>query len=82
MEIRVIREAVRRQPFEPFTIRTADGVDVHIPHPDFIALGQTGRRVIVLNPDDSVSHIDPLLIVSLNFVYPQANNDSNNTNHN
>lgn len=55
---------------------------MHIPHPDFIALGQTGRRVIVLNPDDSVSHIDPLLIVSLNFVYPQANNDSNNTNHN
>jgi hypothetical protein len=31
-----IRDAVRRQPFEPFTIRMADGTSCLVRHPDWL----------------------------------------------
>ena len=63
MDIQGIREALHRQPFEPFTIRLADGRFLRIPHPDFVAVGP--RRIVVVGEDDSWSIIEPLLIVSL-----------------
>ena len=63
MDIQGIREALHRQPFEPFTIRLADGRSLRIPHPDFVAVGP--RRIVVVGEDDSWSIIEPLLIVSL-----------------
>jgi hypothetical protein len=63
MDIAGVREALHRQPFEPFNIRLADGRSLPVPHPDFVAL--TPRRVIVGAEDYSWSIIEPLLIVSL-----------------
>jgi len=63
MDIQAIREALHRQPFEPFSIRLADGRSLPVPHPDFVALGP--RRIVVVAEDDSWSVIEPLLIVSL-----------------
>jgi hypothetical protein len=63
MDLAGVREALHRQPFEPFAIRLADGRSLPAPHPDFVAL--TSRRVIVGGEDDSWSIIEPLLIVSL-----------------
>lgn len=68
MDIAGIREALHKQPFEPFAIRLADGRSLPIPHPDFVAL--TPRRAIVGAEDDSWSVVEPLLIVSLD--YPSA----------
>lgn len=63
MDIAGIREALHKQPFEPFNIRLADGRSLPVPHPDFVAL--TPRRAIVGAEDDSWSVVEPLLIVSL-----------------
>ena len=64
MEINAIREALHRQPFRPFSLRLADGRELFVPHPDFVALSP--RRVIVINPQDqSHSILEPLLIVSV-----------------
>jgi hypothetical protein len=63
MDIAGIREALHRQPFEPFSIRLADGRAVPVPQPDFVALGS--RRIVVVGEDDSWSVVEPLLIVSL-----------------
>src|SRR5947209_1813205 len=66
MDIQGIREALHRQPFEPFTIRLADGRAFSVPHSDYVALGQ--RRIIVVDRDDDRwSVIEPLLIVSLDY---------------
>jgi hypothetical protein len=65
MDIAGIREALHKQPFEPFTIRLADGRALPVPHPDFVAL--TPRRAIVGAEDDSWSVVEPLLVVSLDF---------------
>ena len=46
MDINGIRQALHKEPFEPFTIRLADGRGLDVPHPDFVAIAP--RRVIVV----------------------------------
>jgi hypothetical protein len=65
MDLQGIREALHKQPFDPFTIRLADGRSFFIPHPELVAVGK--RLVIVVEKNDSWSKIEPLLIVSLDF---------------
>ncbi len=67
MDVNAIREALHRQPFQPFALRLADGRALSVPHRDFVAISP--RRVVVINPqDESTSLLEPLLIVSLEFV--------------
>jgi len=67
MHIDAIREALHKRPFRPFTIRLANGRELPVPHPDFVAI--TGRTMVVVSPrlDDSFSVVDPLLMASLEF---------------
>lgn len=66
MDIAGIREALHKNPFEPFTIRLADGRSLPVPHRDFVAVGP--RRIVVVGEDDSWSVVEPLLIVSLDAI--------------
>lgn len=50
MKLEQLRDAMHAAPFQPFTIHTADGRSVHVPHPDFIALTGNGRTAIVASP--------------------------------
>ena len=65
MDLAGIREALHKQPFEPFTIRLADGQSLPVPHADFVAVGP--RRIVVVSVDDSWCVVEPLLIVSLDY---------------
>ncbi len=65
MDLQGVREALRQQPFEPFAMRLADGRSLDVRHPEMVAVGQ--RRLIVVQPDDSWSVIEPLLVVSLDY---------------
>jgi hypothetical protein len=69
MDIAGVREALHKQPFEPFTIRLADGRALAVPHRDFVAL--TPRRAIVVGEDGSWSVVEPMLIVSLDYDAPK-----------
>ena len=70
MDIGGVRQALHKQPFEPFVIRLADGRALLVPHPDLVAI--TPRRVIVGAEDDSWSVVEPLLIVSLDSAPPRG----------
>jgi hypothetical protein len=61
MNVAAIQESLHRQPFQPFTLRLADGRTVPVPHPAFIAVSQ--RTVMVIRPDFSI--LEPLWIVSI-----------------
>lgn len=65
MDIKLVREALHREPVKPFSMRLADGRSLPIRHPDFVALGE--RRVVVIGEDDSTSLLEPLLIISHDF---------------
>lgn len=68
MDISAVRDALRKEPFEPFTMRLADGRSLEVRHPEFVAIGK--RRIGVISPDEaeSWSVIEPLLIVSLDSI--------------
>ena len=64
MDVTAIREAIHAQPFRPFTLRLADGRELRVPHPDFVAV--SARRVAIISAqDESLAVLEPLLIVSL-----------------
>jgi hypothetical protein len=43
----------------------ADGRSIDVPHPDFMHLSPTGRRLIVDRSDDSFEVIDVFLVTSV-----------------
>jgi hypothetical protein len=63
MDIQGVREALRKEPFQPFIIRLADGRSVPVHHSEFVAVGK--RRLVVIDENDGWSFVEPLLIVSL-----------------
>lgn len=65
MDIDGIREALHKQPFEPFQIRLADGRALTVPHPDFVAVAP--QRIVVVAQDSSWTVIEPFLIGSLDY---------------
>ncbi len=70
MDITGIREAMHKQPFEPFAMQLADGRSLAVRHPDFVAVHP--RRVIVIAEDGAWSVVEPLLIVSLDYAPPKS----------
>jgi len=70
MDINGIKQALHKEPFEPFTIRLADGRGLEVPHRDFVAVAP--RRVIVVARDNSWTVVEPLLIVSLDHDGPRS----------
>jgi hypothetical protein len=55
---------IRKSPFKPFIIRTADGREVRVTHPEKIAYSG-GRTVVVTLPDDSLEVLDLVHVSSL-----------------
>jgi hypothetical protein len=69
MDIGGIREALHKQPFQPFNIKFADGRALAVRHRDFVAVHP--RRIIVVHDDASWSVVEPLLIVSIDYDAPR-----------
>ena len=66
MTINALRELLHAVPFKAFTIRLADGREVHGPHPDFITVTGGGRTAFVTNAiDENFSIVDLLLVTRL-----------------
>ena len=77
MDLNGLREALSRQPFEPFSIRLADGRSVPVPHPDFLAVGK--RRAVLIQDDDSCLWLEPLLVVSIDWPATAGKKGGNGT---
>jgi hypothetical protein len=60
-----IRSLYNATPFEAFRVNMANGKSVDVPHPDFMHLSPTGRRLIVDKADDTFEVIDVLLVMSV-----------------
>lgn len=60
-----LREMLNAEPFRKFTIHLADGRNLQVHHPEYVALAASGRTAIVLQPDDSMNILDLLLVTDL-----------------
>ncbi len=70
MTIEQLRTTLRANPFQPFTVRMADGRQFPIPHPDFLSMSPSGRTAVIFHPDDSASIVDLLLMTELELSPP------------
>jgi hypothetical protein len=66
MTLEQIRAAHRARPFKPITIRTGDGREHRVGHPELLAIMPPGRTIIVAN-ENAAEFIDLLLVTSLHF---------------
>jgi hypothetical protein len=79
MTIEQLRKVVHGQPFEAFTMHLADGREIHVRHPDFIAMSPSGRTCTVYQADDAAEYVDILMITSLRLLSGAgASTDSRN----
>ena len=61
--------------FRPFVLRTSDGREFQIPHPEFIAFNK--YDVVVVNPNGEIDILDALHIVSIKLIKPESKTSSN-----
>jgi hypothetical protein len=62
VNIQELKKRVSGGGFRPFAIRTTDGQEFAIPHPEFILIGK--YSVAVRDKDGFINNLDPLHIVS------------------
>jgi hypothetical protein len=65
MTIDKIRQLYDARPFRPFTLHLADGREIEVEHPEFMARAPSGRTVVIYQPDDSFNIVDLLLVTDL-----------------
>lgn len=56
---------LHQTPFQPFTIRMADGRAFEVSHRDFVSRSPSGRTVIVHHENENYSVLDLLLVSEL-----------------
>lgn len=65
MTLEQLRKVHQTRPFVPFTLRTADGNQYAVQHPEFLAFMQTGRSIFVATPDGAYEIIDVMMVTSI-----------------
>ena len=65
MNVEQFRQVHRAHPFRPFRLHIADGREIKVPHPEFVAQFPSGRAIIVTHPDESFELIDLTLVTSI-----------------
>jgi hypothetical protein len=58
-----VREALRSR--RPFKVKIADGRSIDIPHPEFAAITQSGRLLIIAIEKDRIETVDVTVITGL-----------------
>jgi len=65
MNVEQLRQVLRAEPFRAFKLCVADGRQIRVQHPEFLAFFPTGRAVVVTQPDDSYDVLDLLLVTGV-----------------
>jgi hypothetical protein len=58
-----------QRPFEPFIMVTADGRELHAPHPEYVSLGEYALSITLQHPNGQVEVIGAAHIVSIRTIY-------------
>ena len=65
MTIEQLRKIHQAQPFERFILRTADGREFEVSHPEVMSISPVGRTIVIMTADGAHDVIDLLLVASL-----------------
>ena len=70
MTTALLTRFVTQRPFEPFTLVTADGRELHARHPEHVSLGTAAMSVVYIHPTGQLEFLDTDLVVSIRTIYP------------
>jgi len=65
MTIEQLRNFYHARPFRPFIMHLADGRQLAVGHPEFLATAPGGRTVTVYQPDETSTVVDLLQVTDL-----------------
>ena len=65
MTIQEIQRLRETEPFEPFSVLTADGQEYPVGHPEYISQTPSGRLITIGLDDDSTVTLDLLLVTGV-----------------
>ena len=60
-----IRKAIHAEPFVPFLVKTSDGKQCRVKHPDYVAISPKGGRVVVFADEEASTTLSALHIVAV-----------------
>ncbi|MEA2715415.1 MAG: hypothetical protein QOG91_443 [Candidatus Parcubacteria bacterium] len=61
-------EAMHALPFQPFSVRLADGSSYAVPARDFISVSPKGRTVVIFGEGEVIKFLDVTLILEIERV--------------
>lgn len=70
MTVQQLKNVHGTKPFRPFTVHMGDGRSFRVDHPEFLSHSQSGRTIVVHQPDESFSILDMLLVTELELHSP------------
>jgi hypothetical protein len=65
MTSKKFRDHLHSRPFRPYTICMADGQELKVIHPDFVAVDPAGREAVVYDQKGKHHYVDLLLVTSI-----------------
>lgn len=65
MTVEQLKNVHGAKPFRPFTVHMGDGRSFRVDHPEFLSRSQSGRTIVIHQPDESFSVLDMLLVTEL-----------------
>jgi hypothetical protein len=60
-----VRKLLHAEPFVPFVIRTSDGKQYRVKHPDFVAISPKGGRITVYADEETSTMLNALHMVAV-----------------
>jgi hypothetical protein len=68
MTMEQLRKVHQSKPFRAFALRSSDGREIQVKHPELLAFSENGRAIIVATSDDSHQVIDLRMITSVHML--------------
>jgi len=65
MTTEVIKDAIQKRPFRPFSVRLANGLEIQIEDQDSVALHPVGKTFIIFEPDGGYRIVDIPLVTDM-----------------
>jgi hypothetical protein len=60
-----VRKLVHAEPFVPFLVKTSDGKQYRVKHPDYVAISPKGGRITLYADEEASTTVSALHIVAV-----------------
>ena len=60
-----VRKLMNAEPFVPFVIKTSDGKQYRVKHPDYVAITPRGGRIVVFADEEASTTLSALHMVAV-----------------